>query len=443
MTGGGAECRSRPGTIKGFVDEFADSPGKPVDARPLRATSADTAWDHAIARRDAIAAAVRETLARQGVLALIIVSTNGNYPPWVRVEAWLPVAADDEGTGPGQERSELTFVIDVRPFHEHTQVIGATLKRGKKTLKAGARPDFPDAAIAEWVNYALGGRRKPSNYTPFLDFLQALAHGLTRFIPEPHRNRIDRHLNTPWWSNPATITGLVSALALTGAFAAEIPDGMSVLLVVMGIVGLVTAGVIVWRRRTAISVIDQPAVPPRNLGLVDSWHAVISQIGRDHDAVRRRLVATIAEAASEGVTSQMEVYGYRTPNGFEERERLVVTKGQGQVHVHMYPFGNDMFVGWQAFLNWAQWVETVPVAQKIVRGRGVEYRQLVSGGYVPNQFDLMDLNSLTELVHRRIEREVKAILKEKTIDQQIDFKIIRGDRDRALDKEQHKESGYA
>jgi hypothetical protein len=62
---------------------------------------------------------------------------------------------------------------------------------------------------------------------------------------------------------------------------------------------------------------------------------------------------------------------------------------------------------------------------------------------VPNQFDLMDLNSLTELVHRRIERELKAILKEKAIDQEIDFKIIRGDRDRALDKEQHKEKGYA
>jgi hypothetical protein len=449
--------------------------GRLVDARPLRTTSTDTAWDHAIARRDAIAAAVRRTLARDGLLALVIVSSNGNYPPWVRVEAWRPVT-EYKGTSAERERSELTFVVDVTPYHEHTQVVSATLKRGRKTLTAGARPDFPDAAIAEWVHYALGRSEKPSNYTPFLDALQALAHFLTRFIPEPHRNRVDRRLRTPLRRNPVAILGLAS-LAFIAIGAAIIPideirfyitywitygipallegdtgallyaDGMPVLLFLLGIIGAVTAGVIVMRRRTAISVIDQPVVPPRSLGLVDSWHAVVSQVGSDPDAVRRRLIASIAEAANEGISSQMEVYGYRTPNGFEHRERLVVTKGQGQVHVHMHPFGNDMFVGWEAFLNWAQWLETVAVAQKIARGRQIEYRQLVSGGYVPNQFDLMDLNSLTELVHRRIEREVKALLKEREIDQQIDFKIIRGDRARALDEGQHQhqqqqQSGY-
>jgi len=78
--------------------------------------------------------------------------------------------------------------------------------------------------------------------------------------------------------------------------------------------------------------------------------------------MRQRVVSSIAQAASTAISGQVEVYGYRTPNGYEERDRLVLSKGQGQVHVHMYPFGSDMFVGWQAFLNWAQWAETVPVA---------------------------------------------------------------------------------
>jgi hypothetical protein len=419
-----------------------------VDARPLRTTSTDTAWDHAIARRDVIAAAVRGILEREGLIALVIVSSNGNYPPWVRVEAWLPVTTDGKGTGTERERSELTFVVDVKPYHERTQVVSATLKRGKKSLAVSARPDFSDAAIAEWVRYGLGGRKKPSNWTPLRDLLQALAHSLIRFIPEPHRNRVDKRLKTRLWRNPLALLGLAS-LAVAGSGVVGLgqarsgPDFLFMLLTLLGLTGLIAIGVIVARRRRSVSVIDQPVVPPRNLGLVDSWHAVVSQIGRDHDAVRRRVITSIAEAASAEIAGQMEVYGYRTPNGYEERERLVLSKGQGQVHVHMYPFGNDMFVGWQAFLNWAQWVETVPVAHKIERGREVEYRQLVSGAYVPNQFDLMDLNSLTELVHRRIERELKAILKEKAIDQEIDFKIIRGDRDRALDKEQHKEKGYA
>jgi hypothetical protein len=41
------------------------------------------------------------------------------------------------------------------------------------------------------------------------------------------------------------------------------------------------------------------------------------------------------------------------------------------------------------------------------------------------------------LVHRRLERELKAILKEKEIDQEIDFNIIRADRDAALDRVRH------
>jgi len=155
--------------------------GKFVDARPLRTTSTNTAWDYAIAKRDAIAATVRETLAREGLVALVIVSANGNYPPWVRIEAWLPITSD--GSDSARERAELTFVIDVKPYHEHTHVVSATLKRGKKSLIVNSRPDFSDAAIAEWLRSALGGRKKPSNYTPVRDFFQKLAHWVIWLIP--------------------------------------------------------------------------------------------------------------------------------------------------------------------------------------------------------------------------------------------------------------------
>ena len=78
-------------------------------------------------------------------------------------------------------------------------------------------------------------------------------------------------------------------------------------------------------------------------------------------------------------------------------------------------------MGWDAFLNWAKWQETDAVARKIKGRSETEYRQLAKGTYIPNQFDLIDLDSLSELVHRRLERELKAILKEKAIDQEIDL----------------------
>jgi hypothetical protein len=193
------------------------------------------------------------------------------------------------------------------------------------------------------------------------------------------------------------------------------------------------------RRKRAVYTASQPVVPPRDLGLVDSWHAVVAGLGRDWENVKRRLVASLAAGQSMGAECRPEIYGYRTPNGYEERERLVVSKGQGLVHLHIYPFGDDMFVGWQACLNWARWAETVPVATRVADGLETQFVEIRPGGYIPNQFDLIDLNSLSEFVHRRLERELKAILKEKAIDQEIDFQIIRGDRDRALDKSRHGE----
>ena len=168
--------------------------------------------------------------------------------------------------------------------------------------------------------------------------------------------------------------------------------------------------------------------------MVDSWQVVVSRLGEDADRVRERLSWQLTTGLPEDMSAGKETYGYRTPNGYEERDRLVLTKGQTSVHVHIYRFGGDLFVGWQAFLNWAKWAETVPVSVKSDARQEIEYRQLTPFAYVPNQFDLIDLNALSELVHRRLELEIKAILKENAIEQEIDFRIIRGDRDRALDK---------
>jgi len=211
------------------------------------------------------------------------------------------------------------------------------------------------------------------------------------------------------------------------------------LLILLGIAGLIWAWFFRRRRAHAVFVIEQPVPTPRNVGLVDSWHVVVAELGRDYDAIKERLVRSITAEQALDISCQSEMYGYRTPNGYEERERLVVSKGQSIVHVHIYRFTDDVFVGWHAYLNWAQWGETPAVSRKVERGQMVEFRELRRGYYVPNQFDLIDLNSLSELVHRRLERELKAILKEKEIDQEIDFRIIRGDRDAALDKSRHGE----
>jgi hypothetical protein len=413
--------------------------GGRIDARPVRPTSNQTPWDDALRLRDEIARAVRSTLEQEAVEAAVFVSVQGNYPPWVKLEAWLPGVGGRSDTG-GCERAELEFIIDVKPYHEHEIVVSANLTRGKTKIAVKARPDFPVRYVAEWVRFALGRGPKPANYTPKLDAFMSFIASLIPFLPAPHRNRLRREYRTLFTG--AMALGLVALLLfiigaqmIGGRSDAEILIGL--LMIVAAVACLVAAGLVVRFRKRAVSVTPQSLMPPRNLGLVDSWNAVVAELGRDFANVKRRLINAIVEDPGFGITSQIETYTHRAPNGYEQRERLVIAKDQGMVHVHIYQFGHDLFVGWHAYLNWAQWGETNPVSTKIRERQEVEFRDLRPTVYVPSQFDLIDLSSLSEFVHRRIEREIKAMLKERAIDQEIDFKVIRGDRDRALDEDRH------
>jgi hypothetical protein len=409
-----------------------------VDARPVRPTSNTTPWDRALSLRDQIASAVRDALDKEGLEAAVFVSQNGEYPPWVKLEAWLPGGPDPAS----RERAELEFIIDAKPYHEHDTVITARLTRGKRKIAVNERPRFAGRYVAEWVLYALGRGGKPGNYRPRLDALLGLFTAMIPFVRGPHSNRLRREYRTRFTG--AMVLGVLGLLLLLGGFQAVAvhrgydPPVMGLLVILAGVVSLVGAVLIVRLRKRSVSVTSQSELPPRHLGLVDSWHAVVAELGRDFTNVRQRLIHAVAEDAEPGVAIQIETYTHRAPNGYEQRERLVLDKDQGMVHVHIYQFGHDVFVGWHAYLNWAQWGETNPVSMKIRKGEEVEFRDLRPSIYIPNQFDLIDLSSLSEFVHRRIEREIKVMLKEKSIDQEIDFKVIRGDRDRALDEDRHK-----
>jgi hypothetical protein len=186
-------------------------PGK-IDARPVRPTSNKTPWDRALALRNQIAASVRASLEREGLEAAIFISPNGDFPPWVRLEAWLPGGADPAS----RERAALDFIIDTKPYHEHTTVISANLTRGRINIAVKERPSFPARYIAEWVAYALDRGPKPGNYTPKLDaFLNAVT-SLIPFVHGPHYNPVRREYRTRF--SGAMALGLLSLAILVIGF---------------------------------------------------------------------------------------------------------------------------------------------------------------------------------------------------------------------------------
>jgi len=160
-----------------------------VDARPVRAVSTNSAWDQAVELRDRLATAIRQTLDQEGVEALVLESQVGNYPPWVRLEAWLPAGG---ASVLRRHRGELEFVIDAAPYRKHTLVLTGYASRGHERIAVSRWPtgEFATGDAREWTLYALGRGGKPSNYRPVMDALIGMVTAFLPFVHGPHHNPI-------------------------------------------------------------------------------------------------------------------------------------------------------------------------------------------------------------------------------------------------------------
>ena len=80
-------------------------------------------------------------------------------------------------------------------------------------------------------------------------------------------------------------------------------------------------------------------------------------------------------------------------------------------------------------------IACVPVSVSVRGDRRIEYRSLTVSSYQPSEVDLVELNALSELVHRRMTIELRAFMKEREIEADIDFSIIRGSREGKIGQE--------
>lgn len=412
-----------------------------VDAKPVRPTIGNSDWDICVHERDRLKAVVERTLADRRLETSVILSETGNYPPWVRVEAWLRDAGADARR---TIRCAAQFIVEAKSYYEYPIVYTAIASCGTRNIRLNQRPTFTDADVADWLNFALGRCRSPATYRPVLDAITALFLAFVPFLHKPHSNRIDKVYRPNRWS-PGKILWPIAIVcfSLGVQFFDSQSDAawMGLVFVAFGIAAALSAIVLGRTTMKTVVVSPEPAVaPPRRLVLVDSWHAIATGLAGRAAALEARLEKSIkaAVAASPmGWQFDVEHLTYRTPNGYMERDRRVLRKGQAAVHLDINTFGQDLFVGWHAYLNWAQWQETAPVSSRVSTRVTTEFRALVPGTYVPNQLDLIDLNCLSELVHRCMRQEIERLLKEEQIDQEIDFEILRGDRDRALDRKRY------
>ncbi len=418
MTDSASFAAARSGHVNGIID-----------ARPVGDVGQDTAWDRTRNVRDRFSGVIKKVLDDVGVEALVLKSQDGNYPVWVRLEAWLP-----NRSAPGAQhhlRSTLEIVVEARPFHTRPLIYAVRATSGNKAIAIEHATRFEAGDVREWTLFVVGGGSTPSSYHPKQD---AFFASLGAAIPMlgPHYNPLAAAYRVQLASWPLA-AGLAAVPVY--ALAAWAPGMMPAIAAAAGVVTLLLAAVVLvlgHRARTLVVRAVQPEDTPRRLFHIDSWYAVVNGLKGGEAKLERRIRAKLADLKEHGISSRIEAYGFRKPNGYDERERIVLSRGQGYMHVHVARLGDDLFVGWESQLNWAHWAETQPVARKYAGIRETEFRSLAPGWYLPGDVDLFDLESLSALVHHAIEREIKAVMRERNVTRDIDFEIIRADRDQIL-----------
>lgn len=408
-----------------------------IDARPILPIAETSLWNRAAKSRDQLAADIESAMALNGLQAWVRKSKPGEYPFCVLVETWKPISSTSATQT--TERSSLRITVSVEPFLEHPIIYNAILKKHHKTYEASYW-DLAPNELTEMIVYLIHGGPKPVFFKSRTNFAAEL---LLSFIPfsSEEKNELIKEARPNKFTIP-TLLGWLGILAIvysvwigyqiTDSYSSEVSAPNYYLVGAIGIAAVICSAVLVKRRPRLQAVAKQPSRSPRKEYIVDSWQICVPNAGNENFySFRRRLHDALRQFGSE-VEYNLEFHQFFTPRGFEERERLVLTKGQGNLHVHIHPFGTGAFVGWDSYLNWARWGETKPVSSTVRNRKLIEYCSIAVSPHIPSEIDLMELNALAETAHRTLVGEIKSFLKEKEIEADLDFKIIRGDRSKAL-----------
>ena len=397
-------------TIKGRA---AKRPGL-TDVMPMLKRSEDTIWAQVEAARDELFGVMRKACHDEGYDALVIKSGPFVQPAWVKVECWMP-SADGKVSG----RAWAVVKIHAMEFHRHTMEHSVEVHDRGWSKSYERLVGFGERHATQLARFVLGRSSLPP-----LRALRARSADWQLWRP---KNKLDV-LGTDWLQ-----------------FAPYVLFGLGLLLLFVPLLGiLLLAGgaaaiVALKRRRAPVLSSGKPRAEPRQLYPVDSWQTVISGLGGDADTLRARLLDLIATPPMDGFESRVEKIWDWGLDGIVEREQIVMTLRRGWVFCQIYGYRDELYVGWDAHLNSAQWVERTIATGIDKKTHGlIRVNSVEQGNQQLTEYDLVDLNCLAEWTHARIVQLVQRLMEERRIDQEIDFRIIRGERPKTGAQKQEK-----
>lgn len=327
---------------------------------------------------------------------------------------WFSVDLDVKGPSSGLSlRSQVQVTIEALEFHRFEDPMTIAVTRGAVTKSVRGALDLPEWTMRDICAWGTGNR--PS--------IKLRAPRLRQFFWQlwRPRNKVTR-LRADWFS---VCLGLLTVAMLA------IP--------IVGILCAAVSALILWlfnrHRLTYVLTSGKPVRDPRYLTLMDSWQTNVDRLGKAAGAMHEEVVATLRANAPPGVEVDTEAIAYPGIDGKVERSQIVATYRRAIAFLHLEPYGDDLYVGWDSHSNTGTWME-------VTVGRGVDRMSgmlVVANRVTPatqrlNEYDLTDVNFLTEWLHRNVTRCVRTKLAEAKIDQEIDFTILRESRRTLLEE---------
>jgi hypothetical protein len=406
-----------------------------VDVKPLINRNKDNVTDKVQVVRDQIYDYFRQACAAEGVDGAILKSYPFSDPVWVEFQCWVRRTGDQHLT----DRSTARLTILPREFHQYDHEINLEVKEGQKSKHYYSIVELNPANVKALVIYML--RRTDLNT---FGFKRVRAREWELWLP---KNKVTG-LGRDWLGLSTRFLYIIGALFFLAfpVMGILVSDWLgpsspflnligSLFLMALPVIGtlllLAALGLTLytrWRRTYFLSP-GKPVHEPRKLLRMDSWQTLVRDIGGDSQKVKAAVKKELATGLSEGVQIGDEKIWYSGVDGPEEREQMVVTFRRGIGFIHIYSYGKDLYVGWDAHVNAGTWREK-QVADGLEPSTGEYCRvnTIESGWHIPNEYDITDTNCLIEWIHAAVTNVTKKILEEYKIDQEIDFKILRGER---------------
>ncbi|MEI7728425.1 MAG: hypothetical protein WCO56_02590 [Verrucomicrobiota bacterium] len=346
-----------------------------LDCRPILRHEDEGIWEKVAEHRDAVYAMLEGICEKQKVRCQVLRSAPYEFPATVAVSLWVP-----RGHILVTERSSLVVTIHPAPFFQYEIEYDVRVKARGRAQCYPRLWRLTEEHLESLVNYLL--RRGD--------------------LPTLNEHALRRHWFQLWHpKNQAR--------------------------------GLRWDCLDFLRRPRLIRSSGKPEGEPRQLRLVDGWHQTLFRQGADARDFKARFIEELQHATQAKLRCWQEVVSYQGVDDLEEREQLVVAMGRTMVFCHIYQYQNDLYVGWNGYLNEGQWQE-VEIARGIDCGNGcpTSITLAIQGTHPLSEYDLDDLNFTMECIHAHLCHHVRRLVDDKQIRQAIDYQIVRGDRQHLL-----------